>query len=128
MVRAAFGERDAKDAENVVVRSSNGGAGFDERLPFSDQRAEFAGREIQAVKTAQAILAYASQLIGSVRALETRSMQTLHFVDTELHLHKAVVFVFLEIGKTGFEHTAFERVICGLGASRSIAKRFASTN
>ncbi len=76
LVRPPLGEGDAEHAEQVVVGGLDDGVGLNQGLPLADERAQLVGGEVEAVEVGQAVLA-------------------LHFVDAELDLAEAVVFVLL---------------------------------
>lgn len=92
LVRAALGESDGEDAEEVVVGGLDGDVGLDQGLPLADERAELVGGEVQAVEVGQAVLA-------------------LNLVDAELDLAERVVLVLLQIRQRNLEDAALQGIV-----------------
>ena len=57
LVRPSLGEGDGEEAKEVVIGGLDNDVGFDEGLPFADERAELIRGEVEAVEVSQAVLA-----------------------------------------------------------------------
>lgn len=78
--RAALGEADGEEAEEVAVSGLDVDVGLDEGLPLADEGTEFVGGEVHAVEVGEAVLA-------------------LDLVDAELDLAEALLLILVEIGQ-----------------------------
>ena len=76
LVRAALGEGDGEETEEVVIGGLDGNVGFDQGLPLADEGAELVRGEVETVEVGQAVLA-------------------LDLIDSELDLAESVVLVVL---------------------------------
>ena len=108
LVRAALGEGDREESEEVIIGCLDGDVGFDQSLPLADEGTELIGGEVEAVEVGQAVL-------------------SLDFVDAELDLAEGVVLVLLEIGQRHFEDATFEGVVGVLETGGSVYEGLADT-
>ena len=95
LIRPALRKRNGEQSKQIIIRRLYRDIGFDEGLPFADQRAQLIGGEVETVEIGEAVLA-------------------LDFVDAEFDFAEGVVFVFLEVGEGNFEYSSFERIVCVL--------------
>jgi len=92
LVWSSLGEGDGEKADEIVVSGLDSDVSLNESLPFSDQRAELVGGEVESVEVGQAVLA-------------------LDLVDSQLDLAEGVILVLLEVGKGDFQDTTLQGII-----------------
>lgn len=92
LVRATFSEGNSEKTEQVTIGSFNIDVSFDERLPFSDQRAQFVRGEVHAVKVGQTVA-------------------SLNFLDLEFDFTEGVFLVVVQVSQGEFQNTIFEGVV-----------------
>lgn len=108
LVRAALGEGNGEEAEEVVVGGLDGDVGLNESLPLADKRAELVGGEVETVEVGQAVLA-------------------LDLIDTELDLAEGVVLILLEVGKRDLEDAALQSIVGVLETGGTVDQGLADT-
>ena len=108
MVRSSLGESNAEKAEKVVIGGLDDNVGFDQGLPFADERAQLVGCEVESVEVGQAVLA-------------------LDLINPQLDLAERVVLILLEIGERNLEDTALEGVVGVLETGGAVDKSLADT-
>lgn len=90
--RTTLCEADCEQTEEVAVGRLYVDVGFDEGLPFTDERAKFVGCEVHAMEICEAVL-------------------SLYFVDPELYFAEGLLLVLVEVREREFDDTALERVV-----------------
>jgi len=108
LVGSALGEGNGEQAEEVVVGGLDCDIGLNQGLPFSDERSQLVGCEVETVEVGQAVL-------------------SLNLIDSELDLSERVVLILLEIRQRNLENSALQCIICVLKTGRSVDKSLADT-
>jgi hypothetical protein len=93
LVRAALGEADRVQAEEVAIGGLHVGVRLDERVPLADERSQLIRGEVHAVEVGQAVGA-------------------LDLLDAELELSVSIILsVRLEVTEGGLKHAAHEAIL-----------------
>jgi hypothetical protein len=93
LVRATLGERDGEESDEVAIGRLYINVSFDQGLPLADERAELVGGEVHAMEVCQTVL-------------------PLHFINAQLDLAEAMVFVLSEVSERDLDDPTLERVVC----------------
>lgn len=108
LVRAALGESNGEETEQVFIGGLDGDVGLDQGLPLAYEGSEFVGGEVETVEVGEAVLA-------------------LDLVYSELDLAEGVVLILLQIGQRNLDNSALEGIVRVLQTGRSVDQGLADT-
>ena len=93
LVRATLGERDGEETDEIAIGRLNIDVSLDQGLPLADERAELVCGEVHAMEVCQTVL-------------------PLDFINAQLDLSKAMVFVLSKVSERDLDNPTLERVVC----------------
>lgn len=107
LIRAAFGESNGEETDEVIICRLHSHIGFNKSLPFTNEGSKFIGSEIEAVEVGQTIFA-------------------LDLVYAETNLSERVLLILLEIREGHLNDATLQRIVCVLKTSRAIHQSLAN--
>ena len=108
LVWPPLSEGNGKQAEEVVVGGLDGNVGLDQRLPFSDERSELVGCEVETMEVGQAVL-------------------SLNLIYPQLDFTESVILILLQIGQRNLENTTLQGIVGVLQTSGAVDKGLSNT-